>query len=72
MRSTSVTAVLLVLGCTVGIVAQAGSKAAVEKTLIANENKVSEAVAKHDVKTFNDLVASDGVSVDGGGVMKVA
>ena len=72
MRSTSVTAVLLVLGCTAGIVAQAGSKAAIEKTLIANENKISEAVAKHDVKTFTDLVASDGVSVDGGGVMKVA
>ena len=72
MRSTSVTAVLLVLGCTVGIVAQAGSKAAVEKTLIANENKVSEAVAKHDVKTFSDLVAIDGEAADQNGFMKVS
>src|SRR6476620_4367010 len=72
MRSTSVTAVLLVLGCTVGIVAQAGSKAAIEKTLIANENKVNEAVAKHDAATFNALVAADAVSADMGGFMKVA
>ncbi len=51
---------LLTLGCGAAVFAQAGSKAATEKTLIANENKVNEAVAKHDVKTFNDLVAADG------------
>ena len=72
MRSTGLAAALLMLGCTATVVAQAGSKAALEKTLIANENKVNEAVAKHDVKTFNDLVASDAVSIDGAGVMKVS
>lgn len=72
MRSTSVAAALLMLGCTAAVVAQAGSKAAIEKTLITNENKVNEAVAKHDVKTFTDLVASDAVSADGMGFMKVA
>jgi hypothetical protein len=72
MRSRGFAAVLLMLGCTVAVVAQAGSKAAVEKTLIANENKINEAVAKHDVKTFNDLVASDAMSADGMGFMKVA
>ena len=54
------------------IAAQAGSKAATEKMLIANESKVNEAVAKHDVKAFNDLVAADAVSADGNGFMKVA
>jgi len=72
MRSTGFAAVLLMAGCSAALFAQAGSKAAIEKTLIANENKVNEAVAKHDVKTFTDLVASDAVSIDGGGVMKVA
>jgi hypothetical protein len=72
MRSTGVAAVLLMLGCTAAVVAQAGSKAAIEKTLIANETKVNESVAKHDVKTFNDLVASDAVSADDHGFQKVA
>src|SRR4051812_45422376 len=72
MRSTGVAAVLLLLGCTAAVWAQAGSKAAIEKTLIANENKVNEAVAKHDVKSFNDLVASDAVSAGDNGFMKVA
>jgi hypothetical protein len=62
----------LVLGCAAPAFAQAASKAATEKALIANENKVSEAVAKQDLKTFNDLVAADGVSADMGGFMKVA
>lgn len=72
MRSTGFAAVLLMIGCTAAVVAQAGSKAAIEKTLIANENKINEAVAKHDAKTFNDLVASDAISADGTGFMKVA
>jgi len=72
MRGRLAAAALLTLGCVTSVLAQAGSKAAIEKTLIANENKVSEAVAKHDVKTFTDLVASDAVSADQGGFMKVA
>jgi hypothetical protein len=72
MRSKGFAAALLIIGCAAAVVAQAGSKAAIEKTLIANENKINEAVAKHDVKTFTDLVANDAVSADGMGVMKVA
>jgi hypothetical protein len=72
MRSRGFAAVALMLGCSAAVMAQAGSKAAIEKTLIANENKINEAVAKHDVKTFNDFVASDAMSADGGGFMKVA
>ena len=72
MRSRFLAAAVLTVGSAAVVLAQAGSKAAIEKTLIANENKVSEAVAKHDVKTFTDLVASDAVSADQGGFMKVA
>ena len=72
MRGRFAAAVLLTIGCGVALFAQAGSRAAIEKTLIANENKVSEAVAKHDVKTFTDLVASDAVSAGPDGFMKVA
>ena len=72
MRSRILAAALIALGCSTVAFAQAASKAATEKALIANENKVSEAVAKHDLKTFNDLVSADGVSADMNGFMKVA
>ena len=72
MGSRVLATAFLVLGCAAPAFAQAASKAATEKALIANENKVSEAVAKHDLKTFNDLVAADGLSADMGGFMKVA
>ena len=72
MRSRFLAIAVLTVGSAAVALAQAGSKAAIEKTLIANENKVAEAVAKHDVKTFTDLVISDGVSADQGGFMKVA
>ena len=72
MRSRFLAIAVLTVGSAAVALAQAGSKAAIEKTLIANENKVAEAVAKHDVKTFTDLVASDGISADQGGFMKVA
>jgi len=72
MRGRFTAAALLTVGCGAALFAQAGSKAAIEKTLIANENKVSEAVAKHDVKTFTDLVDVDGLAADQNGFMKVA
>lgn len=72
MRGRFAAAAFLALGCGAAVLAQAGSKAAIEKTLIANENKIMDAVAKHDVKTFTDLVAADGVSADQTGFMKVA
>ena len=72
MRAGFAATALLTLGCGAAVFAQAGSKAAIEKTLIANENKINEAVAKSDVKTFNDLVAADAVSADMNGFMKVS
>lgn len=72
MRGRFGAAAVLTMGCSAAVFAQAGSKAAIEKTLMANENKIAEAVAKHDVKTFSDLVASDAVSADQAGFMKVA
>ena len=72
MRSKLLAAALLVLGCAAAAFAQTASKAATEKALIANENKVSEAIAKHDAKTFYDLVAPDALSADMGGFMKAS
>lgn len=72
MRAGFAATAVLTLGCGAAVFAQAGPKAALEKTLIANESKVSEAVAKHDVKTFSDLVAADAVSADQDGFMKVS
>ena len=69
MRSRFLAATLLV-ACAAPAFAQA-SKAATEKALIANENKVSDAIAKHDLKTFNDLVMPEGAAADMGGFMKV-
>jgi hypothetical protein len=72
MRNGVLAAAVLVLTGSGPIFAQAGAKAAIEKTLIANETKVNDAVMKHDVATFNSLVAGDAVSADMGGFMKVA
>lgn len=47
-------------------------KAALEKALIANETKMSEAVAKGDKAVFSSMVAPDAWSADGGGFMKVS
>ena len=47
-------------------------KAALEKTLIANERKVNEAVAKGDKATFESLIAPGAMSVDKSGFMPVA
>ena len=71
MRSRFLASTLLLLACAAPAFAQA-SKATTEKALIANENKVADAIAKHDLKTFNDLVMADGVAADMGGFMKVS
>jgi hypothetical protein len=70
MRFSALAATLMVLAA-VPAFAQA-SKAATEKAIVANENKINDAVAKHDLKTFNELVAPDAVSGDDAGFMKVA
>ncbi|HTM24913.1 MAG TPA: nuclear transport factor 2 family protein [Vicinamibacterales bacterium] len=59
-----------VLALTAGMAA-AQDKAALEKTLIANEHKINEAVAKADRAGFTALTASDGLSADGNGFMKI-
>ena len=71
-RLLAVALPFLVLGCAAPVFAQAASKATIEKALVANENKINEAVAKSDAKTFNDLVAADAVSADMNGFMKVS
>jgi hypothetical protein len=50
----------------------AQDKAALDKALIANEQKINEAVAKGDRATFTSLIAPGAVSVDKGGFMPVA
>ena len=44
-------------------------RAAVEKALIANEQKVSDAIAKGDVKTVQSLIAADGGAMSPEGYM---
>lgn len=67
----TVAALVMALACTTAAFAQ-GNRAATEKALIANENKINEAVVKHDAATFNSMVAGDGVSADGAGFMPVS
>src|SRR4051812_23201216 len=62
--------VLLVLATSTGAFAQGATRTATERTLIANEQKVADAIAQHDLKTFNELVAPDGIAADDTGFMK--
>ena len=39
-------------------------RAAIEKTLMANENKINDAFSKKDIATLKTLIADDGVGVD--------
>jgi hypothetical protein len=53
--------------------AQGGmDKMAVEKALIANEQKINDAVVKGDVAAFKALVATDGLAIDENGPSAVA
>jgi hypothetical protein len=52
--------------------AAAPERSALDKALIANENKVADALMKKDKAAFTALVASDGWSIDGNGVMKTS
>ena len=45
---------------------------ALEKALIANENKIAAAMMKKDKAGFAALVSADGWSIDGNGFMKTA
>ena len=45
---------------------------ALEKALIANENKVADALMKKDKAAFTSLVAANGWSIDGNGFMKTS
>jgi hypothetical protein len=50
----------------------AQARSTLDKAIIANENKINEAVAKGDKAAFTALVAADASSIDGMGVMKVS
>jgi hypothetical protein len=52
--------------------ATAPERSALDKALIANENKVADALMKKDKAAFTALVATDGWSIDGNGVMKTS
>src|SRR5258706_11284336 len=52
--------------------ASTSGQSALDATLIANERKVNEAVAKGDKATFTSFVATDAMSADGNGFMKVS
>jgi hypothetical protein len=62
---------LVLLALTPGIT-HGQDKAALEKTLIANEQKINEAVAKGNKAAFEALIAPGAVSVDKNGFMPVA
>jgi hypothetical protein len=47
-------------------------KMAIEKALIANEQKINDAVLKGDAATFKTLVADDGLGIDETGPMPTA
>ena len=72
MRNRILTAALVVVAFTAAVHGQAGSKAATEKALVANEHKINEAVAKQDVKTFLSLLAPEAVAADMGGFTKAS
>ena len=52
--------------------AAAPEHSALDKALIANENKINEAVAKGNKAAFMALVAADATSIDGTGLMKAS
>jgi hypothetical protein len=47
-------------------------RSALEKALIANENKVADALMKKDRGAFSALVSANGWSIDGNGFMKTS
>jgi hypothetical protein len=64
--------IVVALGPAARLFAQApADHAAIEKTLVANEQKVIEAFAKKDVATLKTVIADDAVGVDMGGVNPV-
>ena len=71
MRNTLPGSLAVLLVSTLAV-AEPPNKAAVEKAIVANENAINTAVAKGDLAGFKKYVASDGWSVDAGGVMAVA
>src|SRR5262245_460110 len=67
------TAGLFVAGALIAVTtigAARADKAADEKAIIANETKITDAIAKGDATALKALLASDGWSVDAGGVME--
>jgi hypothetical protein len=67
----AITAVMMTVVSTARAQNAPPDQAAVEKTLLANENRISDAIAKGDVKTAQSMIAADGWAVDPGGFMAV-
>lgn len=72
MKIAVACALALAWSATALALAQGTTKAATEKVLIANKQKISEAVAKGNLASFNSLVSGDGISADMSGFMKVS
>jgi ketosteroid isomerase-like protein len=51
---------------------EAPERSALDRAIIANENKVADAIMKRDKATFTSLVVADGWSVNGDGFMKAS
>jgi hypothetical protein len=65
---------LLALGAEIRTSAQMtpGDKSAIEKTIIANEQKINDAIVKGDPAAFKSEVAEDALAVDDQGVTTAA
>lgn len=73
LMAAAVSSAFLETGATVEARQNApADRAAVEKALIANEQKVSDAIGKGDVKTVQSLIAADGWSASPDGFMPVS
>jgi Mn2+/Fe2+ NRAMP family transporter len=76
MTSWNKVGAVVVLASAIAVVAAAqgkdADKAALEKTIIANEQKLNDAVAKGDLGAFKALVSSGAWSIDSGGPMSVS
>lgn len=64
----TVAAFMVALACAMPALAQA-NKADIEKALIAQENKINEAVAKGDAAAFNAMIPAEAMATDPSGMM---
>ena len=63
---------VLALACATSAFAQTATKADTERALIANENRIAEAIAKGDAATFTSMLTPDSMAGDMNGFIKAA